>query len=408
MKIAVIGSKGLPPHEGGIEHHCAEIYPRVATEGHLVDLFARSSYTGLSWRDPSEFGGIRIVSLPGSRFNGFDALINSAISTVIASFRRYDIVHFHALGPSLWIWLPYLLTKSKIIVTCHGLDWQRSKWGKLSSLLIRLGEWAVVRFADKIIVVSEELQRYFWQTYGRETTYIGNAPASYAASDSSFTYGTSLGLAKSRYIVFLGRLVPEKCPDLSLRAFKQLQLEGWKLVIVGGIVKNSAFTRELIGLAAGNPDIVFTGELQGQQLAEIVRNAGIFILPSAVEGQSLALLEAMHEQVPVIASDLPVHQIAIGQDRGLLFRTNNLASCMSTLEWAVQHPHHMKVMASKAKTYVDRYHNWDDNVVESLTIYQQVLASGKLSTTDRPQTVTVGAKPAADVNLVCPKRSSRS
>ena len=333
MKIAVIGSKGLPPHEGGIEHHCAEIYPRVATKGHLVDLFGRSSYTGLSWRDLSEFQGVRIISLPGSSLNGVDALINSAISAVVASFKRYDIVHFHALGPSLWIWLPHLLTKSKIIVTCHGLDWQRSKWGKFSSLLIRLGEKAVVRFADSIIVVSEDLQRYFWQTYARETIYIGNAPASYAASESSFPYGTSLGLDRSRYILFLGRLVPEKCPDLLIRAFRQLQLEGWKLAIVGGTADNSAFTRDLIRLAAGRPDIVFTGELQGQQLAEIVRNAGIFILPSTVEGQSLALLEAMRERVPVIASNLPVHQMTIGQDRGLLFRTNDLASCMSTIEW---------------------------------------------------------------------------
>jgi glycosyltransferase involved in cell wall biosynthesis len=402
MKIAVIGSKGLPPHEGGIEHHCAEIYPRVATEGHLVDLFARSSSTGLSWRDPSEFRGVRIVSLPGSRFKGFDALLNSAISTVVACVKRYDIVHFHALGPSLWVWLPHLFTRSKIIVTCHGLDWQRSKWGKFSSLLIRLGEWAVVRFADRIIVVSKDLQRYFWQTYGRETIYIGNAPASYAVSESSFSYGTSLGLDKGRYIVFLGRLVPEKCPDLLISAFGQLQLEGWKLVIAGGIVGNSAFTKDLIGLAAGRPDIVFTGELQGAHLAEIVRNAGIFILPSAVEGLSLALLEAMHERVPAIASDLPVHQMLLGQDRGLLFRTNDLASCMSTIEWAVQHPRQLEVMASKAQAYVDRHHNWDENVVESLTIYQQVLASGNLPTAVRAA-VTGGMKPAADVNSAVPK-----
>jgi glycosyltransferase involved in cell wall biosynthesis len=397
MKIAVIGSKGLPPHEGGIEHHCAEIYPRVATEGHLVDLFARSSSTGLSWRDLSEFRGVRIVSIPGSRFQGFDALLNSAISTIVACVKRYDILHFHALGPSLWVWLPFVVTRSKIIVTCHGLDWQRSKWGKFSSLLIRLGEWAAVRFADSIIVVSEDLQRYFWQTYGRETIYIGNAPASYAALEVNFAYGTSLGLEKSRYILFLGRLVPEKCPDLLINAFRKLQLEGWKLVIAGGIVDNSAFTKNLIGLAAGRPDIVFTGELQGSRLAEIVRNAGIFILPSAVEGMSLALLEAMHERVPVIASDLPVHQMTIGPDRGLLFRTNDLASCMSTIEWAVQHPRQLEVMASKAHTYVAQHHNWDDNVVESLTIYQQVLASGNSPTVARAAG-TGGAKPAVDVN----------
>jgi glycosyltransferase involved in cell wall biosynthesis len=375
MKIAVIGSKGLPPHEGGIEHHCAEIYPSMATAGHLIDLFARSSITGLSWRDPSDFRGVRIVSLPGSRFKGVDALINSAISTVVASLKRYDIVHFHALGPSLWVWLPLLVTRSKIIVTCHGLDWQRSKWGKLSSLLIRLGERVAVRFAHRIIVVSEDLQRYFWETYGRETVYIANAPASYAESDSSFAAGTSFGLAKNRYILFLGRLVPEKCPDLLIAAFGQLQLKGWKLVIAGGIDR-LIFAKALLRLAAGRADIVFTGELQGSELAEIVRNAGIFVLPSALEGLPLVLLEAMHEQVPVIASDLPVHQQIVGEDRGILFRANDLESCTSKLEWAVQHLPEMAVMAGNAQAYVDRHHNWHRNVVEHLTIYQQVLTSG--------------------------------
>ncbi len=378
MKIAVIGSKGLPPCEGGIEHHCAEIYPRVVTEGYLVDLFARSSYTGSSWRDPSEFRGVRIVSLPGSRFNGFDALVNSALSTIAASLRRYDVIHFHALGPSLWSWLPRLVTQSEIVVTCHGLDWQRGKWGKFSSLLIRLGELAAVQFAHRIIVVSEDLQRYFWETYGRETIYIGNAPASYAESDSNFSYGTSLGLDKSRYILFLGRLVPEKCPDLLIAAFQKLQIEGWKLVIAGGVVKDSAFSKSLLSSAAGRTDIVFTGELRGNQLAEIVRSAGLFMLPSALEGLSLALLEAMHEKVPVIASDLPVHQTILGKERGLLFRANDLDSCVSKLEWAVQHLPQMAAMASKAQAYVEEHHNWDQVIVEHLTVYQQVSTSGAL------------------------------
>lgn len=400
MKIAVIGSKGLPPYEGGIEHHCAEIYPRIAAKGHLVDLFARSSYTGLSWRDPNEFRGVRIVSLPGSRFNGVDALINSALSTIASSLRKYNVIHFHALGPSLWLWLPHIVTGSKIIVTCHGLDWQRNKWGKLPSLLIRLGELAAVRFAHRIIVVSEELQRYFWETYGRETIYIGNAPASYPESELGFSYGTSLGLDQGRYILFLGRLVPEKCPDLLITAFQQLQLEGWKLVIAGGMTDNSAFTENILKLAAGRTDIVFTGELRGNQLAEIVRNAGVFVLPSALEGMSLALLEAMREKVPVIASDIPVHRMIIGQERGLLFQANDLEACRSKIEWAVQHLPQMGIMASKAQAYVEKHHNWDCIIEEHLTIYQQVLTSDDLPISDRQEVVTRHAK-RYDANPAC-------
>lgn len=371
MKIAVIGSKGLPPKQGGIEHHCAEIYPRMVTKGHLVDLFARSSYTGLSWRDPYDFNGVRIVSFPGSGLRGVDALVSSALSAATASLLKYDIIHFHALGPSLWTLLPKLSTTAKIVVTVHGLDWQRDKWGKFSSNLIRLGEIAAVRFAHHIVVVSEELQNYFWETYGRETTYIGNAPASYTKFDSSFSYGTSLGLEQNQYVLFLGRLVPEKCPDLLIQAFQKLeQTAGFKLVLVGGS-DNSAFTANLLKLATGRTDIIFTGELRGKRLAEIVRNAGLFVLPSCLEGLPLALLEAMRENIPVLASDIPIHRVLIGHDRGLTFCTNDLDACTSQMDWSLRHLPELTAMAKNAQAYVDAYHNWDWITTDYLNIYKK-------------------------------------
>lgn len=374
MKIAVIGSKGLPPKQGGVEHHCAEIYPRMVTKGHLVDLFARSSYTGLSWRDRYDFNGVRVVSFPGSGLRGADALASSALSAAAASLLRYDIIHFHALGPSLWTLIPKLSATAKIVVTVHGLDWQRDKWGKFSSQLIRLGELAAVRFAHRIVVVSEELQDYFRETYGRETTYVGNAPASYAESDLGFSYGTSLGLERKKYILFLGRLVPEKCPDLLIQAFQKLQMTAatCKLVLVGGISDTSAFTTHLVKLAAGRTDIVFTGELRGKRLAEIVRNAGLFVLPSSLEGLPLALLEAMRENIPVLASDIPIHQALIGRDRGLIFPTNDLDACASQMDWALHHLPQLLAMAKNAQVYVEKHHNWDYITADYLNLYKEI------------------------------------
>ncbi|NEP55403.1 MAG: glycosyltransferase family 4 protein, partial [Moorea sp. SIO3C2] len=142
VKIAVIGSKGLPPKQGGIEHHCAEIYPRIVAQGHDVDLYARSSYTQMSAQDIYDYEGVRVTSIPSLPFRGLDALLTSALAAIIASTRNYDVIHFHALGPSLFSWIPRLFSpRSKVVVTCHGLDWQRAKWGKLSSFLIRSGEW---------------------------------------------------------------------------------------------------------------------------------------------------------------------------------------------------------------------------------------------------------------------------
>jgi glycosyltransferase involved in cell wall biosynthesis len=376
MKIAVIGAKGLPAKQGGIEHHCEEIYSRIVVEqGHSVDLFARSSYTDSIALHHYDVKGVRVVSLPCLNLKGMDALLSSALGAIASSGTRYDIIHFHAIGPALFSWLPRITTKAKIVVTCHGLDWQRAKWSKASSYLIRLGERAAVRFADEIIVVSEDLRSYFKQTYGRETLYIPNAPSSLGESEPKFSTGTSLGLNQGRYIVFLGRLVPEKCPDLLIKAFQKLQPQGWKLALVGGNSDTAQFTSQLTDMAANNKDIVFTGELRGARLAEIIRGAGLFVLPSELEGLPLALLEAMQEGIPVLASDIPVHKQLITKERGMLFRVGDVDSCVRSLDWAIHHPKELAVMAGNAQEYVQAYYNWDEITTKTLNLYATLCTS---------------------------------
>lgn len=372
MKIAVIGSKGLPPKQGGIEHHCAEIYPRIVAQGHSVDLYARSSYTQMSAQDTYDYEGVQVTSVPSLPLRGLDALLTSALSALIASTRNYDVIHFHALGPALFSIIPRLLSpQSKVVVTCHGLDWQRAKWGKLSSFLIRSGEWMAMRCADEVISVAEELQPYFKETYGRDVPYIGNGPAQYKDSDPESGFVRSLGLRPQKYVLFLGRLVPEKCPDLLIQAFQSLRPKGWKLAIVGGNSDTSTYTSELMQLAHDNPDIIFTGELRGKQLAEVMRGAGLFSLPSLVEGLPLALLEAMNEEVPVLASDIPVHQRLVGHDRGQLFKVNNLQDCIDQLEWSIENINDMHTRAGRAKAYIDTHHSWDKITDTLLDLYRE-------------------------------------
>lgn len=375
MKIAVIGAKGLPAKQGGIEHHCEEIYPRMVEQGHSVDLFARSSYTGNISLHQYETQGVQVISLPCLNLKGMDALLSSALGAIASSGTRYDIIHFHAIGPSLFSWLARITSTAKVVVTCHGLDWQRAKWSKASSYLLRLGERAAVSFADELIVVSEELRSYFKRTYGRETLYIPNAPSNLGKSDPNFSYGTSLGLTQGRYILFLGRLVPEKCPDLLIKAFQTLQQSDWKLVLVGGTSDTSEYTSQIINMAANSTNIVFTGELKGAYLAEIIRGAGLFVLPSEIEGLPLAMLEAMQEGVPAIASDIPVHKQLIGEQRGMLFGVNQLESCVRCLDWAIYHPQELAAMAKRAQKYVQTNFNWDDITTETLRLYYKLISA---------------------------------
>lgn len=372
MKIAVIGSKGLPPKQGGIEHHCAEIYPRIVTQDNTVDLYARSSYTQMSWNETYEYDGVNVMSVPSLPLRGLDALLTSALATIVASTRKYDVIHFHALGPSLFSWIPRILSpRSKIVVTCHGLDWQRAKWGRLSSFLIRAGEWTAMHVADEVIAVAEELQPYFQETYDRCVPYIGNGPAQYKDSDPDYGFVRSMGLKPEKYVLFLGRLVPEKCPDLLVKAFQSLRPAGWKLVVVGGTSDTSTYTSDLMELAQDNPDIIFTGELRGKRLAEVVRGAGVFTLPSLVEGLPLALLEAMNEGIPVLTSDIPVHQKLVGSDRGQLFQVNNLSDYVAKLEWSLEHISDMQSRAQRAKQYIEQHHSWDKITDTLLNLYRQ-------------------------------------
>lgn len=385
MKIGVIGAKGLPPKQGGIEHYCAEIYPRMVAQGHSVDLYARSSYTGLPPFAKDAFEGVKVVSLPCPGLRGADAFVTSALGAVGASTAQYDVLHFHALGPSLFTWIPKIASSAKIVVTCHGLDWQRNKWGKKSSDLIQLGERAAVHFADEIIVVSKELQSYFMRTYGRETVYIPNAPATYANSDPDFNYVKALGLSPQKYILFLGRLVPEKCPDLLVHAFQSLQHQGWKLVLVGGDSDAVPFASDLREQTASNLNILFTGELSGARLAEVVRGAGLFVLPSNLEGMPLALLEAMQEGIPAVVSDIPPHRELLGSERGILFKVGSAEDLSDRLAWVINHPEEMAIMAKKAKNYLEANHRWEQlsqkmlHVFERLSTQQPVFVHNKIN-----------------------------
>jgi glycosyltransferase involved in cell wall biosynthesis len=164
--------------------------------------------------------------------------------------------------------------------------------------------------------------------------------------------------------------VPEKCPDLLIKAFQALQASDWKLVLVGGTSDTGEYTSQLVNMAAKSTNIVFTGELKGANLAEIIRGAGLFVLPSELEGLPLAMLEAMQEGVPVLASDIPVHKQLIDPERGLLFPVGDVDSCVHCLDWAIHHPQELVAMSTNAQKHVKAYYNWDDITIQTLEILQ--------------------------------------
>jgi len=226
-------------------------------------------------------------------------------------------VHYHALGPALFSLFPRL-TGQKTVVTVQGLDWQRKKWGRLASLTLKLGEIASARLPNTTMVVSRNLQAYYRRQYGAETRYIPNGAVLRQRSAASKIL--EWGLAPDNYVLFLGRFSPEKNCHLLIDAYEKLETP-LKLVLAGGSSHTSPYVSALRKHASDR--IVFLDWVSGEQLTELLTNAAVFVLPSDLEGLSLALLDAMGAGVCVLTSDIPENQEVV-QDAGFTFRAGDV------------------------------------------------------------------------------------
>ena len=241
LSIAMFGQKRIPSREGGVEIVVEELCTRMVAQGHNVTCYNRAGHhvSGSEYDSKrlKEYKGIKLKTVPTIEKKGLAAVSSSFFAALCCSFGRYDIVHIHAEGPAFFAWLPKLFGK-KVIVTIHGLDWQREKWKSgFGSKFIHQGEKNAVKYADQIIVLSKSVQDYFKKTYGRKTVFIPNGVSNHIERKPQIIKN-KFGLGKDEYILFLGRLVPEKGIKYLIEAFKQVDTEK-KLVIAGGIPSKS-------------------------------------------------------------------------------------------------------------------------------------------------------------------------
>ena len=286
LSIAMFGQKRIPSREGGVEIVVEELCTRMVAQGHNVTCYNRGGHhvSGSEYDSKrlKEYKGIKLKTVPTIEKKGLAAVSSSFFAALCCAFGKYDIVHIHAEGPAFFAWLPKMFGK-KVIVTIHGLDWQREKWKSgFGSKFIHQGEKNAVKYADEIIVLSKGVQDYFEKTYGRKTVFIPNGVSNHIEREPQIIKN-KFGLGKDEYILFLGRLVPEKGIKYLIEAFKQVDTEK-KLVIAGGSSDTSEFENEMKELAKEDKRILFTGFVQGQELEELYSNAYVYVLPSDLEG----------------------------------------------------------------------------------------------------------------------------
>lgn len=263
------------------------------------------------------------------------------------------------------LWLPKLFGK-KCIATIHGLDHQRAKWGKFASWYIRTGERCAVRFADEIVVLSENVKNYFREKYNRDTVFIPNG-VSHAEIKEADEITDKYGIYKDDYILFLGRLVPEKGVKYLIEAYRGLDTDK-KLVIAGGSSDTDGYLGELRELAGDDERIIFTGFTQGRELEELYGNAYLYVLPSDLEGMPLSLLEAMSYGNCCLTSDIAECADVLGEF-GLTFRQGDASELREKLGQLCDDPATVALYKEKAADYITARYNWDDVTNKTLRLY---------------------------------------
>lgn len=365
LRVAMIGQRGLPATMGGVEHHVEEIGRRLADRGHDITVFCRTNYATSGLR---RYRGMTLRYVPTIATKHLDAVVHSALSTGAAMAGAFDVIHYHALGPGLFSPLPRVLSSASVVQTIHGLDYERAKWGQGTQAILRSAAWLSARVPDTTIVVSRALGSHYEAEHGRAAVYITNGvdpPSHEGARQIQDRYGLTPG----SYFLFVGRMVPEKAPDMLVRAFTQVP-GGRRLVLAGG----SGFTDRYLADLEAMTDrrVLFTGYVCGTLLDELYANAAAFVLPSTVEGLPLTLLEAAAHGTPVVASAIAPHLEVLGGRDGpghRIFASGDEAGLARALIRAVADPEAERRGASAVRAKVLAEYRWDEAVDATEQVY---------------------------------------
>lgn len=373
LRVLMFGHKRIPSRSGGIEKVLTELCPRLVSAGINVTVLNR-------WGEKVQkedygivahnFKGVRIKNVFTIPLKGLSAVSSSFFAAIFAAFGNYDIVHIHAEGPSVMIWLPHLM-KKKCVVTVHGLDWKRDKWHHgLGANYIHFGEKMLVKYADSIIVLNRDTQAYFQRVYGRNTVYIPNGvKKSNQISPSDIT--SEFGLLGDDYFLSVSRLTPEKGLSALIEAFKKVKTDK-KLVIAGDSSDTNAYVHELKELSKNDKRIIFTGFVGGRLLNELYSNAFVYIIPSSVEGMPMALLEALSFGNAIAGSNIPEITEVVGKEHALLFTAGNQTQIKNVMNEFLNDDKLRSTMKDSSEKYVLSKFNWNMVARQTANTYAQL------------------------------------
>jgi glycosyltransferase involved in cell wall biosynthesis len=362
----MIGCRGIPATYGGIERAVEAASVRLADRGHDVTVYCRAHYS------PSRnvsFAGVNLRYLPSINTKHLEAASHTFLAALDASVRGFDIVHFHGTGPALFAPICRLGGR-RVVATVQGLDYRRAKWGRTATGVLRAGAWMSAKTPNTTIVVSRTLERHFVKEYGRAAAYVPNG------FDELEGSGAPAPGDGEPYVLFLGRLVPEKGVHYLIEACKRLTPRV-RLVVAGPSSHSDDYVARLRDLAGDDPSISFVGPVYGTEKADLVRGARIFCQPSDLEGLPLALLEAMAAGACALVSDIPEHLEIVRRpdgDNAFVFQAGDVGDLVEKLSVALSDPVEVARRARSGAESVRAEYGWDAIVDELERTYASVLA----------------------------------
>lgn len=358
MRIFVLGTRGIPDIQGGVEQHCENLYPLIASEECQVTIFRRNPYIV---NHDKTYNNIRFIDLPSTRIHGFEAFYHSFLCSVVCIFKRPDIVHIHNIGPGFFV--PILkMAGLKVVMTYHSPNYEHLKWSKGTKYFLKNSEIISTKYSDKVIFVS----LYQKDKLGNKENYVHiNNGVRTLPITSDFDYIESLGLKRRKYILAVGRFVEEKGFDLLMKAYGKTDHKDIKLVIAGHSDHETAYSNTLQELAKAN-GVILPGFVRGAKLQQLFSHAMLFVLPSYSEGLPIALLEAMNYHLPVLASNIPANlQVSLPGNR--YFSVGDEKSLIESLDQQLNKD------SFEPSDYDMTPYNWDQIAELTKDVYKELL-----------------------------------
>lgn len=351
MRIFVTGTRGIPHIQGGVETHCENLYPRIVGIGGDVTLIRRSCYVDENNKIPT-FKGVKLKDTYAPRKKSLEAIVHTFLAVIYAFFKRADVIHFHAIGPSIFSPLAKIL-RMKVVVTHHGADYEREKWGLFAKFVLKTGERMAVIFADHIIVISDKVKNDVASKYGRTTNvHLIYNGVNKARIMKSTNYISTLGLENRGYILALGRFVEEKGFHNLIDAYLESAIKHEYPLVIAGDADHATKYSIALKKKAKSSGVILPGMVTGDNLAELYSHARLFVLPTFHEGMPISLLEAMSYNLDVLVSNIPANMILINEEDSL-FNPHDIKELSFKLEKKIQG-------GLVTKTYDLSDYNWDE------------------------------------------------